>query len=297
MSRLSRKAWYEEYMQMMDEEYGDYGFVDDPVVMEELVLEEEEELAKEWRSKNKDIIETDDEEECNVPAEVIRLRDIKIPEHSKHIKVLKRDLRLEMLRRLEQAARTVTDFRNLNKWYDYLEELERHRICDHEVFRSGDDFPIEYGENENAGFPPPCLSNVIVRQLRKGDFLDAIYCKPDTVDQLVTTDYMIHFMRGIEPKYRYLFYWKVVENMSNADIAKMKGQTDRAVRESWKILKHHLKQRTMGVLIFRSDKDYSFTGDEQRFFDNCREEYEYRPEDESEELRLEDEPEVDGCAI
>jgi hypothetical protein len=32
----------------------------------------------------------------------------------------------------------------------------------------------------------------------------------------------------------------------------------------------------MGVLIFRSDKDYSFTGDEQRFLDTCREKYELK---------------------
>ena len=50
----------------------------------------------------------------------------------------------------------------------------------------------------------------------------------------------------------------------------------RAVRKAWDKLEFHLKQRTMGLLIFRSDKDYSFTGDEQRFFDTCREQFEYR---------------------
>ena len=278
MNGLSREEWYKDYMRMMDEEYGDYGFVDDPVVLEELALEEEKEQTREWRSKNKVIIEPDDDEECNVPAEVIKLRDIKIPEDSKHIKVLKRDVRKEMLRRLEQAARTVTDFRNLGNWYDYLEEHERHRVCDHEVSRNGDDFPLEYGESENAGFPPPCLSNVIARQLRKGDFLDAIYCKPNSVDELGTTDYLIHFMRAIGDDDRELFYFKVMEDLSSAEIAEMRDQTDRAVRKAWKNLLFHLRQRTMGVLIFRSDKDYAFTGDEQRFLDTCREKYEYRIE-------------------
>ena len=35
----------------------------------------------------------------------------------------------------------------------------------------------------------------------------------------------------------------------------------------------------MGVLIFRSDKDFSFTGDEQRFLETCREEYEFKLEE------------------
>lgn len=281
MNGSSREEWYEDFMRLMDEEYedyGDYGFVDDPVAIEEIALEEEQAMADEWKSKNKVIIDPDDGKECNVPAEVIRLRDIKLPEDSKHIKVLKRDLRLEMLRRLEQAARTVTDFRNLNNWYDYLEELERHRIRDHELFRNGEDFPIEYGENEHGGIFPAYLGTVIERQLRKGDCLDAIYCKPDTIDELVTTDYMIHFMRAIDKDERELFYFKALEDLSSAEIAKMRSQTDRAVRKAWKNLLFHLRQRTMGVLIFRSDKDYSFTGDEQRFLDTCREKYEFRLE-------------------
>ena len=281
MNESSREEWYEEFMRLMDEEYedyGDYGFVDDPVAIEEIALEEEQAMADEWKSRNKLLIDPDDEEECNVPTEVIRLRDIKLPEDSKHIKVLKRDLRLEMLRRLEQAARTVKDFRNLNNWYDYLDELERHRIRDHEVFRNGEDFPLEYGENEDSLLFAGCLSSVIARKMRKGDFLDAIYCKPDTIDELVATDYMIHFMRAIDKDERALFYFKSLEDLSSAEIARMRNQTDRAVRKAWKNLLFHLRQRTMGVLIFRSDKDYSFTGDEQRFLETCREKYEFRLE-------------------
>lgn len=283
MDGLSREEWYEDFMRLMDEEYedyGDYGFVDDPVAIEEIALEEEQALSDEWKSKNKAIY-PDDDEECNVPAEVIRLRDIKIPEDSKHIKVLKRDLRKEMLRRLEQAARTVTDFRNLNIWYDYLEELERHRVRDHEVLRNGEEFPIEYGENEDSLLFAGSLSSVISRQLRKGYFLDAIYCKPETVDELVTTDYFIHFMRAINENERELFYLKAIEYLSSAEIAGMRNQTDRAVRKAWKNLQFHLRQRTMGVLIFRSDKDYSFTGDEQSFLDTCRDKYEFRIDNEA----------------
>ena len=278
MDGSSREEWYEDYMRIMDEEYGDYGFKDDPVILEELAIEEEQELSKEWRSKNKALISSDDEEEeCNVPAEVVRLRDIESPEG---IKKLKRDLRLEMLRRLEQAARTVTDFRNLNGWYDYLEELERHRTCDHEIYRSGDEFPLEYGAKEDGAVFPAYLGSVIELQLRKGDFLDAIYCKPDTIDQLVTNDYLIHFMRALDDYEKQVVYYEIMENLSSNEIGNITGRTDRAIRKKWRELEEHLKQRTMGVLIFRSDKDYSFTGDEQRFLDTCREKYEFKADQE-----------------
>ena len=250
MAGLSREAWYEEYMLMMDEEYGDYGFRDDPIAIEALALEEEE--AKE--PVKKPLIEIDDDEENNVPAEVVRLRDIQVP---KGVKKLKRDIRREMLRRIEQSARTVTDFKRLNGWYDFLEENERSRVGKHEILRNGDDFPLEYGEDEDSSFTAGCLSNVIARQMRKGDLLDFFYCKPDTMD-------------------RELFYYKVLEGLSNKDVAEMRDQTDRGIRKAWSELLFHLKQRTMGVLIFRSDKDFSFTGDEQNYLDTCREQYEYR---------------------
>jgi len=269
MAGLSREAWYEEYMLMMDEEYGDYGFRDDPIAIEALALEEEEENEP----LKKFVIVSDEDEECNVPAEVVRLRDIQVP---KGVKKLKRDIRREMLRRLEQSARTVTDFKRLNGWYDYLEENERSRVRKHEILRNGDDFPLEYGEDEDSSFTAGCLSNVIARQMRKGDLLDYFYCKPDTIDQLVTTDYMIHFMRGIKKEEQELFYYKVLEGLSNKEIAEMRDQTDRGIRKAWTELQFYLRQLTMGVLIFRSDKDFSFTGDEQNYLDTCREQYEYR---------------------
>jgi hypothetical protein len=91
-------------------------------------------------------------------------------------------------------------------------------------------------------------------------------------------------MRAIDKKERELFYYKVLEKMSNEEIAEKRGQTDRAVRKAWDKLLFHLKQRTMGLLIFRSDKDYSFTGDEQRFLDTCREEYEFKLEESADGL-------------
>lgn len=285
MNYGSRESWVKDYMRMMDDEYGDYGFSDDP-------KPSDEEFAEDWDSVDEDNAEyasnywgrssiDDDDEESVVPKKVTKLKDIKKPDG---IKKTKRDLWMETLRRLEQAARTTTDFRNLCGWYDYLEYLEKDRARKHEILRNGDDYPIEYGENENSRLFSGGLGNVISRQMRKGDFLDYLYCKPDTLHELVTTDYMIHFMKAIEKEDRELFYYKVLEKESNTEIAEMRGHTDRGVRKAWSDLQFHLKQRAMGVLIFRSDKGYSYTGDEQQFLDTCREEYEFKLEQDGADL-------------
>ena len=291
-----REMWREDFMSMMDDEY------DEPVLFDEFssyaakyesdgglypvaVYERNKEGLGADSAWPEDLEETtgkkrqkpDDGSVSDLPG-FMRLRDFDLPDTGTgKVKKLKRDLRMEALKRIEDAARTVADFNKVIEWYDALDANERSRVSKHELYRSGDDLPLDYGADENGTIFPANLGSVIARQLRKGDFLDYLYCKPDTLDQIVTRDYMIHFMRGIEPEYRELLYWKVLENMTTAEIAKMKGKTDRGIRKSWKKLDHHLKQRTMGVLIFRSDKEHSFTGDEQRFFDTCREKYEYRP--------------------
>ena len=299
MRDRSRESWCRDYMRLLDNEYDNLGFTNetdscyaeydhDEAIYPAAEYDEETEgfgMGSVWPEDLKEEPlhrrqKAKDDSVSALPG-FIKLRDIDFPdEGTDKVKKLKRDLRMEALKRIEDAARTVADFNVLLDWYDKLAENERRRVGNHELLRSGDDLPLEYGENENGAAFASSSGSVIARQMRKGDFLDAIYYKPETIDQLVTKDYIVHFMRGIEPKYRYLFFYRVLEKMSNAEIAEMKGQTDRAVRESWNILNHHLKQRTMGVLIYRSDKDYSFTGAEQRFFDTCRDQYEFRIEPE-----------------
>lgn len=292
----SREMWREDYMSMMDFEYDEPVLFDEfssyaakyeddgsmyPVALYEKNKEgfgansawPEDLEEKVSRKKHR----PDDGSVSDLPG-FMRLRDFDLPDTGTgKVKKLKRDLRMEALKRIEDAARTVADFNKVIEWYDALDANERSRASKHELYRSGDDLPLDYGADEDGAIFPAYLGSVIARQMRKGDFLDYLYCRPETIDQLTTTDYIIHFMRAIKPKERELFFFRAIEGMTAADIAEMKGQTDRSIRKSWKILEHHLKQRTMGLLIFRSDKDYSFTGDEQVFFDNCREKYEYKP--------------------
>ena len=296
MRDRSREMWYRDYMSIMDEEYDDPGITDGEVVSYNVECDSDENyypipeydestegfgFGSVWPDDLNDESyhkkqKPKDDSVSTLPG-FIKLRDIELPDKStEKVKKLKRDLRMEALRRIENAARTVADFNVVTDWYDKLEANERSRVNKHELYRSGDDLPIEYGADENGAIFPTYMGNVISRQIRKGDFLDAIYCKPDTVDQLVTTDYLIHFMRALDNEDRTLFYFKVLERLSSPEIAEMRNQTDRAIRKNWKNLLFHLRQKAMGVLIFRSDKDYNFSGYEQIFLENCRDEYEYK---------------------
>ena len=295
MGYVSREMWREDYMRMVDDEY------DEPVLFDEFssyaakyesdgsiypvaVYDKNKEGLGADSAWPEDLGETvnrkrqkpDDGSVSDLPG-FMRLRDFALPDTGTgKVKKLKRDLRMEALKRIEDAARTVADFNKVIEWYDALDANERSRVSKHELYRSGDDLPLDYGADENGAIFPAYLGNVINRQMRKGDFLDYLYYKPETIDQLVTTDYVIRFMREVKQKDRELFFYRALENNSAADIAEMKGQTDRAVRKAWKKLITNLKQRTMSELISRIDKDYSFTGQELEFLNNYREEYEVR---------------------
>ena len=52
-------------------------------------------------------------------------------------KKLKRELRAQALKRLEDSARTLKDYENLVAWYDRLDANRQRRERYHELFRSG----------------------------------------------------------------------------------------------------------------------------------------------------------------
>ena len=77
-------------------------------------------------------------------------------------KKLKRELEQEALARLESAARTVSEFENVIAWWDRLDANRERRERYHEVSRSGDDLPIDYGASED-GLRFPNMMNQDVR--------------------------------------------------------------------------------------------------------------------------------------
>ena len=101
-------------------------------------------------------------------------------------KLLKRELRAQALKRLEDSARTLKDYENLVAWYDRLDANRQRRERYHELFRSGDDVPLDYGASEDAVCFPDTLNDVLKRQERKGDFIDTIFYCPYDIHELVT---------------------------------------------------------------------------------------------------------------
>ena len=133
--------------------------------------------------------------------------------------------------------------------------------------------PLESGEAEDGAIFPASVSDIISRQMRKGDFLDAIYCKPDTIHELVTTGYIIRSLRPLKEKDKELFFFKVLESLSSVDVAAMREVSDRYIRRIWRKLMDDIREDSMEAIIALNESGQSLTGQEWKFLITHRDEY------------------------
>ena len=112
-------------------------------------------------------------------------------------KLLRRELQAQALARLEDSARTQQDFERVVAWWDRLDANRERRERYHEISRSGDDVPLDYGASADALYFPDSLNSVIEKQIRKGDFIDAIFYCPYDIHQLVTEEYLSEILPRI----------------------------------------------------------------------------------------------------
>ncbi len=115
-------------------------------------------------------------------------------------KLLKRELKTQALQRLEDTARTVKDFKNIAAWWDKLDANRERKQRYHEILRSNDDIPLEYGASFDARCLPDTLNSMLEKQNRRGDFLGAIFFCPYEIHQLVTYEYISKIILELRPK-------------------------------------------------------------------------------------------------
>lgn len=146
-------------------------------------------------------------------------------------KRLKRDLQAQALARLEDAARTPKDFENVIAWWDRLDANRQRRERYHELSRSGDDIPFDYGSSEDALCFPDTLIDVLEKQQRKGDFIDAIFYCPYDIHELVAEEYMSYILQELTEDHKFLLFLCALQQYSSTKIAIIRGQTDRNIRK------------------------------------------------------------------
>lgn len=166
---------------------------------------------------------------------------------------------------MEDAARTPRDFENVIAWWDKLDANRQRRERYHELSRSGDDAPLEYGAAEDALCSPDTLNNVLERQQRKGDFIDAIFYCPYDIHELVTDEYMSNILRGLNEDHKFLLFLCALRQYSSTRIAAIRGQTDRNIRKVRGTMLKKIRKKLLAALTEKVRKQQPLTLLEKEF--------------------------------
>ena len=180
-------------------------------------------------------------------------------------KKLKRELRAEALARLEDAALTQLDFENVIAWWDKLDANRERRERYHELSRSGDDVPLDYGASANELFFPDTLNDVLEKQIRKGDFIDAIFYCPYDIHELVTEEYLSEILLELKEDHKELLFLWAVRLFSSTRIAAIRQQSDRNIRKVRNTMMKKIRKELLSALTDKAEKQLPMTLVEKAF--------------------------------
>ena len=189
---------------------------------EELLVEQEEEqlaeaLAEEHQAELEVQLEQDEQ-----PPQI---------DEPPETKKLKRDLQREALARLENAARTTDDFKKVIAWWNRLDSNRERKERYHEISRSGLDIPLDYGAKLDGEIIPYDVNDVLIKQIRKGDYIDAIFHCPFELNELVTDGDLSKILDKLSDDHKEIIFNTIVRNMSTKALGDVRGQTDRNIRK------------------------------------------------------------------
>ena len=182
-------------------------------------------------------------------------------------KKLKRELRAEALARLEDSARTQRDFENVIAWWDRLDANRERRERYHELSRSGDDVPLDYGASANELFFPDTLNDVLEKQLRKGDFIDAIFYCPYDIHELVTEEYLSKILWELNEEHKELLFLCAIRLFSSIRIAKIRNHSDRNIRKVRNTMLKKIRKKLLPALLDKAEKQQPMTLLEKDFLE------------------------------
>ena len=178
-------------------------------------------------------------------------------------KRLKRELRAEAIRRLEEAARTEKDFLVVIEEWDKLDRNRERRERDHEILRG--DVPLEYQAVPEPKLIPRWMNNPAYRQLMAGNFLDVLFDCPYEMHNLTADAFISHIVQKLSWEHKEVLYFLSLRLYSTSRLAAVRGQSDRNIRKLRKTIHKKLQRQMYDHL--RHKPENSLTLRERRFLE------------------------------
>ena len=180
---------------------------------EERTLELESELEQDEHPRDYHAELEDEEEEAAPTSE----------------KRLKREIRAEALKRLEEAARTESDFLTVVDEWNKLDRNRERRERDHENLRG--DVPLEFQAAPQPRIVPLWMNDPEYRQLCSGFFLDILFDCPYEMHELTADKFISDMIRDLSEEHKEVLYFLSLRLYSATKLAVLRGQSDRNIRK------------------------------------------------------------------
>ena len=161
----------------------------------------------------------------------LELDESGLPEPERKKKKLKRELRKEALTRMEEAARTVTDFEKVTKAWDKLDANRERKERYHEFKRSGDDIPLEYGRAKYGAAFPEWLNDPNYSAIQHGRNLDVIFNCTYELHQFTDHPILLKILKDLKMEYKDVLFFTIIREMSTKEFGELLDQTDRNIRK------------------------------------------------------------------
>ena len=215
---------------------------------EERTLELESELEQDEHPRDYTAELEDEEEEEAAPTSEKRL---------------KREIRAEALRRLEEAARTESDFLTVVDEWNKLDRNRERRERDHENLRG--DVPLEFQAVPDPKIAPLWMNLPRFRQLCQGNFLDIIFSCPYELHELTANRFLSKLFFTLSDEQKEVLYYLFVKQYSTTRLAAIRGQSDRNIRKLRMTIQKKLQKRMYEHLSEKLEKDQGLTLREREF--------------------------------
>ena len=252
----------EEQIEEADVEMDEDGFADwvdasdgapederlEEVLAEERTLELESELEQDEHPRDY-AAELEDEEEEAAPISEKRL---------------KREIRAEALRRLEEAARTESDFLTVVDEWNKLDRNRERRERDHENLRG--DVPLEFQAVPDPKIAPLWMNAPDYRQLCSGFFLDILFDCPYEMHELTADKFISDMIRDLSEEHKEVLYFLSLRLYSATKLAVLRGQSDRNIRKLRTTIHKKLQRAFYQHLQEKQEAGGNLTLREQEFF-------------------------------
>lgn len=157
-------------------------------------------------------------------------------------KRLKREIQAEAIRRLEEAARTEKDFRDVVEEWNKLDRNRERRERDHENLRG--DMPLEYQAAPEPRLIPRWMNNPAYSQLMDGNILDTLFDCPYEMHNLTADSFVSRMVEELSEEHKEVLYFLSLRLYSTTRLAAVRGQSDRNIRKLRKTI-HKKLQRQM----------------------------------------------------